>query len=147
MSLLELLAVVGIMGVLSATVAARYGRDVLGNIGVRGQARKLSLGLVEAQRLAVRSGRLHGVQFAGSLGDASSWSVVAVGDTGDRTVVDGPFLLSDDYQLTTNASEILFDFEGNATKAVSISLVGPNQTWTVDTLTLSGLIDCKKSGS
>lgn len=146
MSLLELLAVVGIMGVLSATVAARYGRDVLGNIGVRGQARKLSLGMVEAQRLAVRSGRLHGVQFAGS-GSSASWTVVSVGDTGDRIVVDGPFPLSDDYKLKTSASEVLFDFEGNATKAVSIQLIGPKQTWTVDTLPLSSMIDCKKSGS
>ncbi len=87
MSLMELLAVVTLMGVLASSVAMRYGREILGDTGVRSKASELSIGLNHAQRAAIRSGIPHGITFAGSLSQVQSWSVVRFDHDGTQTVV------------------------------------------------------------
>ncbi len=144
MSLLELLAVVALMGVFTAAVASRFGRDILGDVGVRGEARKLSLGMLEAKRCAVRTGDQHGIQLYGSTSDVTSWAVVRVHDDGSRTVVDGPFVVERDFTVKADRSELLFDFEGHAQSAFNANLVGPHRQWAIQIFPLTGMIDCQE---
>ncbi|GAB5405531.1 MAG: hypothetical protein Aurels2KO_37620 [Aureliella sp.] len=144
LSLLELLAVVALMGVFTAAVASRFGRDILGDVGVRGEARKLSLGMLEAKRSAVRTGDQHGIQLYGSTGDVSSWAVIRVNDDGSRSVVDGPFAVEKDFVVKADRSEFLFDFEGHATSAFNAKLVGPHRQWAIQIFPLTGMIDCQE---
>lgn len=142
MSLLELLAVVTLMGIFSAAVVTRFGRDIFGDVGVRGEARKISLGLLQAQRRAIRTGDPHGLQVYGSQSNISSWSVIRVLDNGSREIVEGPIAVPSDLTIATDRSEILFDFEGNGTNSFTADLSGPNRTWKIDVTQLTGLIDC-----
>ncbi len=144
MSLLELIAVVTLMGIISAGVAARYGRDILGDVGVRNGARKLSLGMLEAQRCAIRTGDKHGLQLYGSTGDVSSWAVFREYPDGSREIIDGPFPVPEDYKLSAGSDQILFDFEGNGTNKFEASLDGPHRNWELRVFPLTRMIDCQE---
>lgn len=140
MSLMELLAVVTLMGVLASTVAMRYGREILGDTGVRSKAGELAIGLNHAQRAAIRTGIPHGVAFSGSLSQVQSWSVVRFDLDGTQSVVDGPFPMAQDYVLSVDAKEILFDFEGNGTSQINAQFTGPHRRWSVSVMPLTRMI-------
>lgn len=144
LSLLELLAVVTLMGVISAAAAVRFGRDIFGDTGVRSGARTLSLAMLEAQRGAIRTGQTHGLQLYGPLNNASSWSVVRVEDDSSRTVVDGPHAIPKDYRVQVDASEVLFDFEGNGNTAFQADLFGPHRSWRISVFPLTRMIDSRE---
>lgn len=140
MSLMELLAVVMLMGVLASSVAMRYGREILGDTGVRSKASELSIGLNQAQRAAIRSGIPHGVTFAGNLNQVQSWSVVRFDHDGTETVVDGPYTMAQDFTLSVDSKEIVFDFEGNGTSQINAQFSGPNRSWSVSVMPLTRMI-------
>jgi len=137
---MELLAVITLMGVLASSVAMRYGREIFGDTGVRSKAGELSIGLNHAQRAAIRSGIPHGVAFAGSLGKVQSWSIVRLDHDGSETVVDGPYVMAEDYTLSVDSNEIVFDFEGNGTSQISAMFSGPNRRWSVSVMPLTRMI-------
>ncbi len=143
-SLLELIAVVAILGVISAGVVSRFGRDAFGSVGVRGEARRLSLGLLEAQRCAIRTGDDHGIRTYGSTNSISAWEVVREYDDGSREVGDGPYSIPDDYQVQVDTSEIFFDFEGNGRSSFNVRLDGPKRYWQLRVFPLTRMIDCQE---
>jgi len=144
MSLLELLAVITLMGIFAASVGIRYGRDILGDTGVRSKARELTIGLNAAQRAAIRSGLPHGIRFDGSAGNVSSWSVVRFDSGGGTTLVDGPYPMNSDLELAVDRSEIVFDFEGNGTGELNAQFSGPNRKWMVSVMPLTRMIDSRE---
>jgi type II secretory pathway pseudopilin PulG len=144
MSLLELLAVITLIGVFSTVVMTRYGRSLLGDTGARSKARELSLGLLQAQRSAIRTGEAHGVIFTGTLTNISSWSVVRIAQNGSQTVVDGPVPMGTDFRLGVNKDSIVFDFEGNGQSELQATLAGPDRTWQVSVLPLTRMIDSRE---
>lgn len=144
LSLLEMLAVVTLMGIFSAAVASRFGRDILGDVGVRGEARRISLGILEAKRTAIRSGVTCGVQFSGSTSNVTGWSVIRELPSGAREVIDGPFTVEEDFVVATDSSELLFDFEGHAQTALKATLTGPHREWQIVVFPLTGMIDCSE---
>ncbi|MCA9195105.1 MAG: prepilin-type N-terminal cleavage/methylation domain-containing protein [Planctomycetales bacterium] len=139
-SLLELLAVVTLLGVMGAAVTMRYGRDTLSNAGARSEARRISLGMLQAQRAAIRTGTSHGVKIYGG----NSWAVVSVGSGGSRTIVDGPHVIDSQLQLTTNSDEVVFDFEGNGTSVFQAVIKGKDRTWQLRVLPLTRMIDSRE---
>ena len=145
MSLLELLAVIAIMGVLATAVTSRYGRSLIGNTGVRNEARRLSLGLLEAQRASIKSGLQHGVQLNGGTSNATSWSIIRIESDGTRSVIDGPLPFNEELRVTSDASEIFFDFEGNGTTEFNVSFVGPERSWALSVLPLTRMIDSRET--
>lgn len=144
LSLLELLAVVSLMGVFTAAVASRFGRDILGDVGVRGEARRISLGMLEAKRTAIRSGETCGIEFSGPTSSITGWSVIRVLASGNREVVDGPFAIEKDFLVSADSKELLFDFEGHAQAALKAKLTGPHREWQIVVFPLTGMIDCSE---
>ncbi len=144
MSLLELLAVVTLLGIFSTAVVARYGRSLFGDSGVRSGARMLSLGILEAQRGAIRTGNTHAILFQGTSSAVQSWSVIQIDPQGGRTLVDGPHEIPADYSLTVNTSEILFDFEGNGLDLLSAQFQGPNRRWELQVLPMTRMIQSQE---
>lgn len=147
MSLLELLAVVMLMGIFATAAASRYGRDVIGNVGVRGEARKLSLGMLEAQRRAIKTGDNHGIQVYGPTSAITSWAMFRVLSNGSREIVGSPHAISDDYTVRADGSQIIFNFEGNGTDEFNATLDGPNRQWTIRVLPLTRMLDCRETTS
>ncbi|MEZ6087597.1 MAG: prepilin-type N-terminal cleavage/methylation domain-containing protein [Pirellulaceae bacterium] len=137
LSLLELLVVVSLLGIFSATALMRFGRDIFGDTGARSAARVLSLSMLHAQRAAIRTGNLHAVRLVSSDGKVSGWTVVEeLPDTTQR-IVDGPFTVAENITVKADGNEMWFDFEGNGNTSFSASIVGPNRAYslTVEPLT------------
>lgn len=141
MSLLELLAVIALMGVFATAIMSRYGRDLLGNTGVRSKARELSYSLLQAQRTAIKTGVPHGVMFRGSTSQVDSWAVMRFDSNGTQTLVDEIAPLAADYKLSVTSDRIVFDFEGNGTSELNATLTGPERSWQVSVLPLTRMID------
>jgi type II secretory pathway pseudopilin PulG len=140
-SLLELLAVIALLGIFATAVMSRYGRDLLGNTGIRSKASELSLSLLQAQRTAIKTGIPHGVLFRGSTSKVESWSVMRFENDGSQYLVDEVAPLTDDLQLSVSSDRIVFDFEGNGTSELQAKLTGPDRSWQVSVLPLTRMID------
>ena len=143
-SLLELIVVITLLGIFAAAAATRFGRDVLGDAGVRGGARKMSLAILEAQRGAIRTGDQHALQLSGPASNVTSFSVVQILDDGSRVVVDGPHDIPSDYQVSASAGEVQFNFEGNGVSTFVVNLSGPHRTWQISVQPLTRMIDCQE---
>lgn len=143
-SLLELIAVVTLMGVLGTAILTRLSRDILGDSGARSEARKLSLGMLEAQRAAIRTGNSHGVAFNGTTANATSWSIIQVDSLGTETLVEGPNSLPTDLAVSVSQARIMFDFEGNGSTAFDARLAGPHRVWQLRVAPLTQMIDSRE---
>lgn len=139
-TLMELLAVVTLMGVFASAVVIRFGRDTLDDTGARSSARILSVGLHDAQRAAIRTGDTHGVRFRGPVTDISHWEIIRRDDDGTETIIDGPFPISKHVTMQTSSPWIWFDFEGNTTQGWQSVFLGPNRRYRVSVLHLTQMI-------
>ncbi len=144
LSLLELVVVITLLGIFSAAAATRFGRDILGDVGVRGGARMLSLAILEAQRGAIRTGDRHAIEMNGSISNVTSFSVIRINNDGSRQVVDGPHEFPSDYRVSTNSKAAEFNFEGNGVASFVADFVGPHRKWRITVQPLTQMIDCRE---
>ena len=70
------------------------------------------MGLLHAQRAAIRTGDRHGVIMHGSSTNVQSWTVVRERRNGSTVVVDGPHAIPDEVVVSASSSAMWFDFEG-----------------------------------
>jgi len=139
MSLLELTIVVAILGLLSVASISRYGHNAIGNGGGEGFARKLSLALVHARRSTITTGDNHFLQLTSSGGNVTSYALIRRASGGD-TQVDETRTVPQDVTATSAASVLEFDFEGSALGSYSITVAGPNRSWNVSVVMLTGAV-------
>jgi prepilin-type N-terminal cleavage/methylation domain-containing protein len=140
-SLLELLAVVTIMGILSAVVIARNGRSFMANYGSQGDCRRISLAMLEAKRRAITTGLEHAVEFSGS-GANMTFRVLSIDSGGAATLVDGPMSLNEDLTLAVSHARMSFNFEGQAGGAYWVTLTGKNKRGRIDVIPITGTVKC-----
>jgi len=136
-SLLELLAVVTLIGILASVAIMRYGRTIFGDFGSQAEARILSLGLLQAQRAAVTSGDNHFVQFDSLT--PTSYRIFHREATGP-VLVDGPHILPAEVTATVSDTEMEFTFEGQALGAYVVTLAGDARSWRIDVIPINGAI-------
>jgi prepilin-type N-terminal cleavage/methylation domain-containing protein len=143
-SLLELLAVVTLIGIFSSVVVMRYGRTLFGDFGSQSVARQLSLDLLTCQRAAIRTGDDHFLEF--TLGGTRAVSYRLMRDTGMATVlVDGPRTFATDVVVTVSQDRMRYNFEGAAAANYSITLVGQNRSTRIDVIPINGTIRVTES--
>ncbi len=140
MSLLELIAVVTLMGVFAAVAIARLGPTIFGDIGSQTDARRVGLALLQAKRRAITAGNNHGVLFQNDAGGKLTYSVVAIDSFGGTTVVDGPFSFSQNVTPSVSQSTMSFTFEGQASAPYTVDLVGPHKSWRISVVPISGAL-------
>ena len=140
LSLLELIVVMTLMGIFSSAAFMRFGRDIFGDSGARSEARSLSVGLLHAQRAAIRTGDRHGVMLHGSTSNVKSWSVVQERLDGSTVVVDGPHAIPDEVVVAASASAMWFDFEGAGSQMFLFTLTGPNRQYEIKVEALTRMI-------
>ena len=138
MSLLELMAVVTLMGIFAAIAIARLGPSVFGDIGSQTDARRVGLALLEAKRRAITAGNNHGVNFQNDTSGKLTFAVVSIDSSGGTSVVDGPFSFSQNVTVTPSHPTMTFTFEGQAVAPYTVSMVGPNKSWRVSVVPVSG---------
>ena len=137
MSLLELTAVVAILGLVTAASITRYGHSGVGNGGAEGFARNLALSLVHARRSTIATGDNHFLGLTSSGGNVTSYALIRRTGGGDAQV-DETRTVPLDVTVNSVDSELEFDFDGSALGSYSISVAGPDRSWSVSVVMLSG---------
>ena len=140
-TLLELVMVITIMGILAAIGTARYGRSAYANFGSQGEARTLSLALLRAHRSAIKTGDDHFVQFnAASPTAATQYSLMRRASDGTTSLVEAPRTLNADVRVIASATELSFNFEGEAAAAYQVDFTGNGRNWRVNVVPITGAV-------
>jgi prepilin-type N-terminal cleavage/methylation domain-containing protein len=138
-SLIELLAVLTILGLLGAAGFARYGANTIQNVSGEGFARRLALDLIQARRRTIATGDNHYLLLSPAAGNFTSYTMYRRASGGDVVVEQSR---STPTGVTASASHatLEFDFDGASLAAYSASIVGPQRTWTVTTVMVTGAV-------
>lgn len=139
MSLLELSVVVAILGLLTIAAVTRFGHDALGNGGAEGLARKLALALNQARRCTIASGDNHYVQLNSSGGSIVSFALIRKASGGDIQV-DQAWTVPQNVTVSSASSQLEFDFEGSALGSYSVTVAGPDRSWNISVVMLTGTV-------
>ncbi|NOY43192.1 MAG: type II secretion system protein [Planctomycetes bacterium] len=139
MSLLELTAVVAISGLLALAGITSYGSSTLATGGAEGFARKLSLALVHARRSTISTGDNHYLLLSVPSSNVTGFTLYRRIGKGD-VQVDQTWAVPKDVVVTSKATTLEFDFEGSALGGYSISVAGPDRSWSVSVVALTGAV-------
>lgn len=140
-TLLELVAVVVLLGIIAVVATARLGRDSLGNLGAQAEARRVALDLRRARRLSISTGDNHYLAFDTSSGGlVASYELRRRLEGGGDEAVEDPYQFPADVVVAVTSSEAEFAFEGSALAACQVSLAGPHETWVVGVVPVTGLV-------
>jgi prepilin-type N-terminal cleavage/methylation domain-containing protein len=138
MSLLELTAVVMIIGLVAAMAATRYSANTLADVGAQGFARRLALDCTQARRRAIATGDNHLVQMTIVGGTATQYGVYRRSGV-TTTLVDDVCTVPASVDVTTGgAVDLEFTFTGEALASYTITVQAPDRTWTVTVPQVTG---------
>lgn len=131
MTLYELIAVVFIIGIVSAMAVTRYSTTTLADIGATGFSRRVSLDCAQARRRAIATGNNHLLRFTLVSGNATQYGVYShVGST--YTLVDDVHTVPANVTVTTGGvTDVEFQFTGEANASYTISITSPDRSKTV----------------
>jgi prepilin-type N-terminal cleavage/methylation domain-containing protein len=131
MTLFELIAVVFIIGIVSLMAVTRYSMTTLADIGATGFARRVSLDCAQARRRAIATGNNHLLRFTLVGGNATQYGVYShVGST--YTLVDDVHTVPANVTVTTGgATDVEFQFTGEAIASYTISITSADRSKTV----------------
>ena len=138
-SLLELLAVITLLGILAGVGITRMNRGTLLDVGAQGDARRVALDLLQARRRAISTGDNHYVLFTMNGGSATGFTVYRRASGGD-VAVESPRTVSDDVTITPNTSVAEFAFDGTSLASYTITVAGEAKSWTVQVIPATGSI-------
>jgi hypothetical protein len=139
MSLLELAIVASLLGLLALAGITRFGFDTIDNGGAEGYARKLALALVHARRATIATGDNHYLQLVASGGSVTGFHLMRDASGGD-VQVDQTRPVPSGVTVTSAQTILEFDFDGSALAAYSVSVAGPDRSWTVAVTSLTGAV-------
>jgi len=138
-SLLELIAVVALMGILFVAGAVRLGPGAANNISARAAARLLATDLRQSQRRAIATGDDHYVEFQTQGSVISGYQCFR--DPGSSpTAVDDVREIPSGLTVTSAESKWTFDFQGTAAAAYDATIAGPDRTWRVQVVPVTGTV-------
>ena len=139
-TLLELVAVVAILGCFMVVAISRIGPGTLRNFGARADARRLAVDLLQSRRRSIATGENHYLAFAVVGGEATGYTLYRRKAGGD-IAADSPHEFPGNVVVTVSHDDAEFTFEGAALAAYQIVLTGPEQTWQVDVVPVTGAVD------
>lgn len=139
-SMLEMMAVIVILGLLAAMAVARMDSSTLGNMASRVVARQMALDLMQARRRAIATGENHRLALQAGMGGHVGYTMEQ-GAAGSATAVDEYFAFPSGVVLVISPnSSPEFDFQGEALAAYTITVAGPQRTWQIDVYQLTGAV-------
>ena len=137
MSLLELAIVGTMLALLALAGISRFGHNTLANGGAEGFARQLSLALAHARRGTISTGDNHFLQLSPASGNVTSFVLMRRAAGGDEQVGQTR-TVPQDVTVTSALKQLEFDFDGTALAAYSVSIAGPDRSWNVTIVPLTG---------
>jgi Tfp pilus assembly protein FimT len=138
MSLLELGAVVAIIGLLSITAATRFGTSTIADVGAQGFARRLALDLTQARQRAVAQGDNHLVRFTIVGGNATQYALFQRQGAGTTQVDEVQPVPANVVVTTGAATDAEFTYTGEALASYTITIQAPDRTWIVTVPQVTG---------
>ena len=139
-SLLELLAVLVILGLVAMAAAGSFRTDTVGDIGAQADARRLALDLLQSRRRAISTGDNHVVVFQSGGGGSVGYTVnLRQADT-SLVAVDIYREFPSNVTVVVSPSDPEFAFEGNALATYTITLTGPHRSWKVSVTQSTGAV-------
>jgi prepilin-type N-terminal cleavage/methylation domain-containing protein len=139
-SLLELLAVVVILGVVVGAGFATMTTDAVGNHAAGVAARQLALDLEQARRRAISTGNNHFLQFTLAGSNITGYTLRSSNGAGS-TAVDSYRAMPGHVTVTMSPSgstSPVMNFEGQAASSYTITLAGTQRTWQVIVTAVTG---------
>jgi type II secretory pathway pseudopilin PulG len=138
MSLLELTAVVLIIGLVGAVVVTSYGGSAVADAGAQGFARRLALDCLQARRRAISTGDNHLLRFTLAGGEATQYALYRRQGAA-LELVDSLRPVPDDVTVgTAGAVDVEFAFTGEALASHAITVQGPHRSLTVVVFQVTG---------
>ena len=136
-TLLELIATISIIAIISIAGIASFKGSAQSDYGAQAEAKKLALELLQAKRRAISTGDNHYIALNSSGGNIVSYQLFRRTGGGDVAVED---LKSIEGNLTisTTATPIEFDFEGQSLATATVTFAGPNRTWQIEVIATTG---------
>jgi hypothetical protein len=134
-----MISVLVIVGLLAAAGVSRFGSGTLENVGAEGFARKLALDLMQARRRTIATGDNHYLQLTLAGSNVSSYTMYRRAAGGD-VVVEQTRTTPSGATVSTSHATLEFDFSGASLAAYSITVAGPNRTWSVSTVMATGAV-------
>jgi type II secretory pathway pseudopilin PulG len=130
MTLLELAAVLFMVGLLGLMAATRYGATTLADVDAQGFARRLALDCAQARRRAIATGDNHLIRFSVSGGSASQYALYRRSGA-TTTLVDSVRFTPSSVTVTTTATDLEFTFTGESPASYTVTIQAPDRTWTI----------------
>ena len=137
-TLLELIAVVAILAIVTTVAISRIGPGQLANFGARADAQRVAMDLLQARRRSIATGDNHYLGFSTGGGQITGYTLYRRDPGLGNVAVDSPHVFPDDVVVSASHNEAEFTFEGAALAAYQITLVGAEQTWRVDVVPVTG---------
>ena len=119
-SLLEVLAVVTVLGILGLAAVAGFRPETVGNVGAKVNARRVALDLMQARRRSIATGDNHFLDFQ-TTGGATTYQVIRRFNSGTMPVDEVRFVPPNIAVSITPLSPE-FNFEGQALSSYVITL-------------------------
>lgn len=144
-SLIEMLAVLAIVGVLSGMAFMRFGTSYQ-TTATEGFVRALMLDLRQARARTISTGDNHYVLLSRTSGVVTSYTLYRDTGSGD-IVVDRTVAVPDGTTVTTATDQWEFEFDGGlgtGTGSGTIVVAGPHYQWTIYVYRATGTMDAAK---
>jgi prepilin-type N-terminal cleavage/methylation domain-containing protein len=138
-SLLELIAVVALMGIFFTAGIVRLGPSAANNMSARAAARLLATDLRHAQRQAITTGDDHYLEFQTQSSTITGYRTYR-DDGGSGEQVDDLRDFPSRMTVTSAESQLRFDFEGSAAAAYDITFAGADRTMQVQVVPVTGAV-------
>ncbi|MCH8042998.1 MAG: type II secretion system protein [Planctomycetes bacterium] len=138
LTLLELIAVLTVLGTFAAVAMSRWSPSTLSSFQSRADARGLALDLLQAQRRTVATGDHHYVLLIGG-GTITSYEMYRKTGGGDLLVEPAKSFPSG-VTVTSSHTQLEFDFEGAALAAYQVTLTAEHYTWRVSVIPSTGAV-------
>ena len=142
-TLLELIVTVSLVATFAAVAIARLSSSTQANLSTNGDARRLALDLLQAQRRAISTGNNHYVEFTTSGGTIVSYTLYQR-QGGSNVVADATHTFNTQITVTTSATDLEYQFDGTALASYTVTLAGPNMTYQVAVTASTGNVKVTK---
>lgn len=131
MTLMELVAVVTIIGVVAAMAATRFGTNAVADVDAQGFARRLALDCLQARRRAINTGLNHLLRFTIVSGKATQYVLYSKSGS-TLTQMDDVRAVPTNVTVTTGGTtDMEFTFTGGTIAGYTISITSADRTKTV----------------
>lgn len=143
-SLLELIAVVTLLGIVASISIASYRRGTLGNAYAKTDATRVATDARLARQKAISTGDNHFLQFNGS-GAGISYQVFRRYANGSVEAAAAPYTFNSAVTVTVSPSNPEFTFEGEGLAGYTIVIRGPDRTNTISINQVTGAVQLTAS--